>query len=264
MLKNAIESIKRYWHDSIKPWILWKTKFESIKRWWCERCKPWILENRTYSLFCAGLIGIVFALIVYWIFYALKNYVLHGSLTILALGLPTFFVLWLFRTHDVQRQIDKTEENTNNSTFFECAQILIEVVKGKEDKERKSSEAKVALEQLAYLKRETSFDEKRIGLITQGIDLDRIHLEGARLSGLDLSGAYLRDTHLEGADLSEVNLSGADLTHAYLQGTNLSNFIDNVKDKNKWYYAAFNGESNFDGTWLEDIEVRHEIDMVLD
>ncbi len=267
MLKNAIESMKRYWHDSIKLWILRKTKFESRERWWSEKCKPWILENRTYSLFRAGLIGIVFALIVYWIFCALDNYVLHGSLTILALGLPTFFVLWLFRTHDVQRQIDKTEENINNSTFVECERILIGGVKGEKDKERESSEAKIALEQLAYLKRETNFDEKRIGLITQGIDLDRMHLEDARLSGLDLSGAYLRNTHLEGADLSETNLSGADLSDAdlsdaNLQGANLSNFIDNAKDKNKWHLAAFDGESNFDGTWLEDIEVRFEIGMI--
>ena len=45
---------------------------------------------------------------------------LVSSLVILALGLPTFFILWWFRTKDVktqieksQKQIEKTQENIN-------------------------------------------------------------------------------------------------------------------------------------------------------
>ena len=108
MIEEKIESIKSYWHNNIKPWIL---------------------ENRIRSLVLAGLIGMLLAYSMHKFFpyiHDTSNPVLHSSLTILALGLLTFFVLWLFRTEDVQRQIDKTEENTNNSTFFECARMLVE------------------------------------------------------------------------------------------------------------------------------------------
>ena len=290
MLKNAIEFMKRYWHDSIKLWILRKTKFESRKRWWSEKCKPWILQYRTYSLGWASLIGIIFAFVVYWIFCALKNYVLHGSLTILALGLPTFFILWLFRTHDMQRQIDKTEENTNNSTLFECVRMLTEKyplspetefsslanqISGSSRVLEKSLSKRIALEQLAYLKRETGFDEERIGLITQGINLSSMHLDSARLSGLNLSKARLVRTNLSSADLNgvkftdadlyEANLSGADLryadlSYADLRGTDLSNFADN--HETKWKYAIYSATTKFSGTRFEDVANREKEDMI--
>ncbi len=238
-----------------------KEKIESMKSDWWKNYKPWILENRTYSLGWAVLIGMILALVVYWVFFLLKNDILRSSLTILALGLPTFFTLWLFRTYDVDRQIDKTEENTNNSTFFECVKMLTEKY-SEEYTEENSLSTKIALEQLAYLRRETGFEKKRIDLITQGLDLNRIYLEDAHLSGLDLSRASLRQAHLEGANLSGTNLSGTNLYHSYLQGTNLSNFIDNVKDKNKWRFASFWNGTKFDGTWLESTEMRDAAGMV--
>ena len=72
------------------------------------------LKYRKISLVLAGTFGIVLACYVYQFFsnqVDINKTALHGSLTILALGLPTFFILWLFRTHDVQ-------ENINNSTFL--------------------------------------------------------------------------------------------------------------------------------------------------
>ena len=180
MLKNAIEFMKRYWHDSIKPWILRKTKFESRKRWWSEKCKPWILKNRTYSLVLAGLIGIVLAIVTYWSFCLLKHSVLRSSLTILALGLPTFFVLWLLRTHDVQRQIDKTEENTNNSTFFECVKMLTDTKRIDEETALEQFRLKrIAFEQLIYLRKENSFNQERINILTRGINLEDLDLSHA-------------------------------------------------------------------------------------
>ena len=253
MLKNRIESIKPYWYDSIKPWILQKTKFESRRRLWREKHKPWILKNRTYSLVRAGLIGIVFAFAMYWGFFLLENKVLRGSLTILSLGLPTFFVLWLFRTHDVQKQIDKTEENTNNSTLFECARMLTEEYSLSTETGSSSSRilgkslpTRIALEQLAYLKRETGFDEERIGLITQGINLSSMHLESARLSGLNLSKARLVRTNLSNADLNRVKFTDADLSYADLRGADMSNFIDD--NKTKWEGAIYSSATKFTGT----------------
>ena len=253
-----------------------KKKIESMKSDWREKCKPWILENRTYSLGWAVLIGMILALVVYWVFFLLKNDILRSSLTILALGLPTFFTLWLFRTHDVQRQIDKTEENTNNSTFFESVKMLTDPnPSGGATAPEQFRSKKIALEQLAYLRKETGFAKKRIDLITQGLPLRDKYLLHALLSGLDLSGANLMHAYLEGAnlsganlnsadlrraDLSGANLSGANLIGAYLSRANLSNIIDD--DETKWEGASFDNETKFDGTSLESIEVRKIVGMV--
>ena len=240
--------------------FLWLYRADII-RWFLKHQEvQWI--KRWISLALAAILGMPLAYGIYQNFEALKpdSSVLHGSLTILALGLPTFFVLWLFRTHDVQRQINKTKENTNNSTLFECAKMLTEKYSEGYTKENSLS-AKIALEQLAYLRREPGFDKERVNLITQGLSLEGVHLRGAHLSGLDLSRANLRKAHLEDANLSGTNLSGANLGYAYLQGTNLSNFVDDVKDKNKWQFASFDEESNFDNTWLESIEARGEAGM---
>ena len=149
----------------------------------------------------------------------------------------------------------------NNSTLFESVKMLTEKYQEEYTKENSLS-AKIALEQLAYLRREPGFDKERIDLIIQGLSLKEIYLAGAYLSGLNLSRANLSDAHLEEADLSGTNLSGTDLRRTHLQGTNLSNSVDDVKDKRKWNFATYNNESNFDGTWLESIEARGEAGMV--
>ena len=165
---------------------------------------------------------------------------MRSSLTILALGLPTFFVLWLLRTHDVKKQIDKTEENTNNSTFFECVRMLTDPKQADEKTASGQFRLKrIALEQLAYLNRETEFNKERIKPLTQelnlkGLDLsyadlggldnlDGLNLSRADLSDADLSNANLGGANLSGANLSNVNLSNADLSNADLSNANLSN-----------------------------------------
>ena len=232
-------------------------KIESIKYDRLEKIKPWVLKNRTYSLVLAGILGIVLAYCVYNFFSNIcdiNKTVLHSSLTILALGLPTFFMLWLFRTRDVQ-------ENINNSTFFECARMLVEATQQGGEGEKKSLSTKIALEQLAYLRKENSFNKEKIDLLTQGLNLTSQDLKYAYLGGLNLSRADLSNAYLEEADLSGTKLSGTDLEGAYLQGTNLSNFFDDVKDKNKWNFATYNSETKFDGTWLAGKEARDEANM---
>ncbi len=237
----------------------------------------WILEYRKIFLILAGILGMVLASGVYNLFFDKlfsDNSVLHSSLTILALGLPTFFILWLFRTHDVQRQIDKTKENTNNSTLFECTRMLTEATQEGEDKQKRYLLAKIALEQLAYLKRDPDLDkerEERIDLITQKIDLDRIHLKGARLSGLNLSGArlvqadlnnaYLNGVKLTNAFLSGTNLNDADLSDADLRGADLRESIDN--EKTKWKGAIYSTKTKFYKTRLDDSKAsRDEAGMI--
>ena len=231
-----------------------KNIIEPIKYDRLENIKPWVLKNRTYSLLVASLLGVVLAIAAYHCFDGLCTTVLHSSLTILALGLPTFFILWLFRTRDVQ-------ENINNSTFFECARMLVETTQQGGEGEKKSLSAKIALEQLAYLRKENSFNKEKIDLLTQGLNLTRLDLKHAYLGGLNLSRADLSNAHLEVADLSGTKLSGTDLSGAYLQGANLSNFIDDVKDKNKWNSATYNNETKFDGTWLAGKEARDKANM---
>ena len=286
MLKNAIESIKPYWHDNIKPWILRKTKFESRKRWWREKYKPWIIKNRTYSLGWAGLIGIVLAIVIYWSFFLLEHSVLRSSLTILALGLPTFFILWLFRTYDVQRQIDKTEENTNNSTFFECARMLIERYP-KENTEKnppliettlsplpdeigipphileKSLPTRIALEQLAYLRRGNRFDKRKIDFVTWELKLGKMRLEGARLSGLNFTRADLRGVRLRFADLTNVNLTSSLLDEADLGGADLrgANLINTDTTKAQFSGAIYDKNTIFN-SWLDTEEKRKKAGMV--
>ena len=72
------------------------------------------VKERRCSLLRASILGVVSAFGIYHVFFGLEHNILRSSITILALGLFIFYVLWVFRTHDVQRQIDKTEENTNN------------------------------------------------------------------------------------------------------------------------------------------------------
>jgi uncharacterized protein YjbI with pentapeptide repeats len=60
----------------------------------------------------------------------------------------------------------------------------------------------------------------------QGADLSSViltnaYLRGANLSGADLTYAYLRFANLQGANLRGADLTGANLTHANLRGVNL-------------------------------------------
>ena len=129
----------------------------------------------------------------------------RNSLSLLILGLPTLFILWIFRTHDAQRQID-------NNTFFECVRMLT-------SKEKIISN-RAALEQLVELKQKNTSYKERVDSLTQGILLKNTPLFFARLSGINLCLADLTDAYLTNANLSGANLRGADLT-----GTNLCDTI---------------------------------------
>ena len=269
-----------------------------------------ILKYRKWSLLGAGALGLVLATNVlilinnsgsdsctalYEIVTFIKGHqVLVSSITILALGLPTFFTLWLFRTHD-------TQENINNSTFFECARLLAtkdateDSTKGS-DKSSKGSDKsskdsvkppikdilsekiklslpkKVALEQLAYLKRKTSFDKEKIDSLTKNIPLNWETFYFAKLSGIDLSGAKLiatllihtdlSDAKLIGADLrgtkfiGDTDLRGADLRKADLRFANLSGF-DSSGDTDLGGAANLSGSTNLSKTDLRGADLRN-------
>ena len=187
-----------------------------------------ILKYRKWSLLGSGVLGLVLATNVlilinnsgsdsctalYEIVTFIKGHqVLVSSITILALGLPTFFTLWLFRTHD-------TQENINNSTFVECTRILMAEDSAKYTEENRIKDSlpkKIALEQLAHLRLETGFDKKKIDILTKGLFLNDKEFSYAQLRGINLSSAKLIETSLAYADLRDAILSSTDLKKANL------------------------------------------------
>ena len=193
----------------------------------------------------------------------------------LILVIPTLAALWVFRSHDARKQLEANQNNTDNSTFFECARMLAE-----EHLEGKESFKKIALEQLAYLKRETGFDEKRIDALTKGCNLEKENLNRAYLGGIDLSMAKLNNTQLMRADLSNTNLFYSDLintslfyanlsnanlmyaklTNADLRYTNLSDIVYN--DETEWQGATYNDKTNFGKTKFKDEKARDDAGMI--
>jgi len=191
-----------------------------------ESPKACIVKDREISLLIAGILGVMLALLGYCLFAycGLNGTPLQANITLLFLGLPTFFVLWIFRTHDVQRQLDKTQESIDNSSFLECARMLLE---------DESSSKKTALSQLAYLKEQTEFNKSRIDFMTKRLYISsecskqsklsdkQYELSYARLYGLDLSEAKLFNVDLTGADLHGTILNNAELRKASLRKANL-------------------------------------------
>ena len=218
--------------------VLSMYKIYDIQKQLDKRFIDWFLDNRKCSLLGAGILGLVFAFATYYVAtcFCLTNDILKSSITILALGLPTFFILWMFRTHDVQEQLKKaeeqlkkTEESTNNNTFFECARLLAA---------EPPLSKKIALIQLAYLRRETSFDKEKIDSTTKNISLNGQDLSFAQLRGINLSGALLINTSFREADLRGVNFRKAKELNV-----------------NKFYKAKYDDETDFTGTSLDGKDV---------
>ncbi|MCI1273815.1 MAG: pentapeptide repeat-containing protein [Clostridiaceae bacterium] len=87
---------------------------------------------------------------------------------------------------------------------------------------------------MSYIKvyaTDSDFSQEDFNKVLSGDkNLYELRIEGANLSGKDLSGANFTNTDLEGADLSGANLTGANFTHADLEevnlkGANLTNAI---------------------------------------
>ena len=217
------------------------------------------IRRRVIFLVIAAMLGIISFSNFDFRSFDLKNTeYISNYLRYLIIVLPTFATLWVFRTHDVERQIDKTQESINNSSFFECARMLTaddssstalakhQYVVALEQlaylkretgfRKRRTADSSstksakhqyvVALEQLAYLRRETGFDKKRIDLLTRNLvlkhkDLKSIQLSGINLLGVDLEEACLTGAYLEMARLTVANLQGVDFVAADLRNADL-------------------------------------------
>ena len=178
-----------------------------------------VLENRKRYLSISAVSGIPLA----FIFYTLSTYVesetLTAHLTILMLGLPTFFLLWFFRTSD-------TLESINNNSYFNSLSLLAE--------ENLTSKG-IAMRQIIYLRNvKKVYVEEIDNILGSGslnlskvqlpnVDFRGLKLTGATLVNMNLTKADLRDVTLENTKLEGTNLEDADLRGANLKKTNLEN-----------------------------------------
>ena len=162
-------------------------------------------------------------------------------LSLLIGSLPMVTVLWLFRTHDIRQQIERTkkiEESANSSKRSICADILstgLRLISSDSVSERG-----IGLAQLALVRRESSEFSNQIDAVTQDLMLYQeahseskeavIKLRGAKLKGVKLRGSIMKRADFEGADLEESDLEGAHFGDANLQGVNLKRA--NLKETN--------------------------------
>ena len=231
---------------------------------YCNRKELFSMGSHVLFLFIAALLKFISFSRSDEFFEALIKGEIPEFIGYLILAAPTLAVLWVFRSHDARKQLEANKNNTNNSTFFECAKMLTE-----EHPEGKISSKKIALEQLAYLKRETGFDEKRIDLLTQGCDLEEENLNRAQLDSIDLSKAKLNNTQLMSADLSNANLFFSYLINTYLSYANLTNANlkyakltnANLKGTNL-SHIVYNDKTNFGNTKFKDKKARDDAGMI--
>ena len=151
---------------------------------------------------------------------------LDSSLTTIFLALPTLFVLWLFRTNDTREQIEKTNEqieNTQNNTLTSILTHAMDMITS-DDLRRRST----GLIQLGLFKKQTDKYNAQIDSATRNIDLTPHKSAGVPLSNNikilhKYKKALLKKAALKGMDLSGAKLSGANLQFADLIGTDLTN-----------------------------------------
>ena len=201
---------KRFWNRMKN--LRWVKKIFS--RLWDFFKFRWIYKWRKSCLLAAALIGSAsfYFFLRCWPELALhvgldgnsdngnSNSRIRTSLSLLFLGLPMAYFLWLFRTHD-------TLENINRPAFFDASKLLA----SKDTKEKE-----FGIRQLAHLRNEVGAHKDEIDALTKRLVLNNVMLTGINLKGFKLQGA-----NLQGANLHGANLRGANLQEADLRGTNL-------------------------------------------
>ena len=161
----------------------------------------WLLLSACLGVFCATYIAPYFSYILFS-----HNPEIAGiekNFTLLILGLPTFFLLWIFRTLD-------TKENLNSNSFFGA----LDLIAGNENQKR------YGLITLIDLKKKNVYKDK-INSILQNMDVVGANFSKLNLSNADLSGVNFQKSNLRGAKLQEADLQGANLQGSGLQGADL-------------------------------------------
>ena len=204
----------------------------------------WILEHRKTSLFLAAGLGVILTNyirpFVMSCIFSIKNSsveaaYMHG----LFLGLPVFFLLWFFRTHD-------TQENLNANTFFNALNLLSQ-----------PSSKRYGMIQLIYLRNKKKVFKDRIDRSTKGANLQKSDLSGLNLEEFNLSHANLQQvqlqrTNLKGANLQKAILQWSNLQEADLQGVQLQEA--NLQEADLQYTLL--KKSNLQGAQLQDAKLQ--------
>ena len=161
----------------------------------------WLLLSVCLGVFCATYIAPYFSYILFS-----HNPEIAGiekNFTLLILGLPTFFLLWIFRTLD-------TKESLNSNSFFGALNLIAG------DKNQK----RYGLITLIDLKKKNVYKDK-INSILQNMDVVGANFSKLNLSNSDLSGVNFQESDLRGSKLQEADLQRANLVYADLQEANL-------------------------------------------
>lgn len=216
--------------EKLKNWLNWI--FRPFKFLWGLVIKVflWMNEYRLLCLVIAFLLGsFVLMPIVgkafvnntnnHWEIFIcmLKDY----PTAALAIGsLPIAFVLWLFRNHDIVKNLDLAKYH--------------EAVKNIHDKKASVGLRQVAFATFSELEKKPMWKNEIKTLnakVFQEANLKELNLQndvlngnilqGANKQGANLQKANLKDAHLQGAKLTIAKLQGADLTGANLQNAEL-------------------------------------------
>ena len=174
----------------------------------------WIYKYRKTSLaLSAGISILLFCLFLcFWPDIACYigtdedfNNRIKASLSLLCLGLPIAYLLWLFRTHD-------TLENLHRRSFFDALKLLTS---------EEGSAKGMGLKQILFLRSKVKGYESEIDNLTPNLNLKGAYLKKAELQGVKLQGANLQEAKLQGADLRGAQLQEAELQKANLQEAQL-------------------------------------------
>ncbi len=91
---------------------------------------PCVLKHRFIALVIPTIVGIaIFGLFAYfqilcYLFLFLTNERIITNLLIVTLSVPTFLILWVFRTHDTKKQLNKAQENIKQQDFHDALNML--------------------------------------------------------------------------------------------------------------------------------------------
>ena len=194
--------------------------------------KQWILAHR--------LIGAAFGIVFFCflvIFFLGTDSRFTNSIALLALALPVFTLLWLFRTHDTREQINqaayfKGSDNLASNELLKTVIGVRQLVELRKLTTEYDRSMVIAFEKFFQLRQksdqgEASDQAKESG---QSIDYTQIDFSDIYLHGARLKKANLQALKLNGADLSSATLNGAELNNTRLESANLSGAFLNPMD----------------------------------
>ncbi len=172
--------------------------------------KNWLLRNRLISLIISALLGVIllsnmsnmkddaFSCIVS------DDYDILKHIRTILLAIPAATLLWLFRTHDVEEQITKSQDSINLNILFKG----IDGVNSQNEQEIRSGfTLLVKLRSDGYLKSE-------IDTVTRNIRFTGTSFIGVKFDGLDLTNAKFENKNYSNIDFRDCTFNGTNLSSA--------------------------------------------------